>query len=167
MSAPIVATIDVHPSIARSVDAGLLTGGHAHLTRTTAAITRPDPSRTAVDPWRDLDERRHSPDVDFGMRWRTIGSNDERRVSWNRVSGALYATNRDESMVEDLGIFATEAGVTTALPEWGTHHHDPNGLDWVRQQADRRQSPPNSRGRRCDEPDRYENVVVRDLDTRL
>ena len=131
-----MATIDVHPSIARSVDAGLLTGGHAHLTRTTATITRPDPTRTAVDRWRDLDERRHNPDVNFGMRWRTIGSNDERRVSWNRVSGALYATNRDENVVEDLGTFATEAGVTTALPEWGTHHQDPNGLDWVRQQVE-------------------------------
>ena len=136
VSAPIVATIDVHPSIARSVDAGLLTGGHSHLTRTTAAITRPDPIRTAVDRWRDLDERRHSPDVDFGMRWRTAGSGEEWRVSWNRGSGALYATNRDENVVEDLGTFANEAGVTTALPEWGTHHQDPNGLDWVRQQVE-------------------------------
>ena len=50
VSAPIVATIDVHPSIARSVDAGLLTGGHAHGTRTTAAITRPDPIRKAGRP---------------------------------------------------------------------------------------------------------------------
>jgi len=135
LSAPIVATIDVHPSVARSVDAGLLTGGHNHVTRTTAVITRPEPDRTAIDRWRDLDERRQSPDVDYGMRWRTAGSGDEWRVSWNRRSGALYATNRNETVVEDLGTFATEAGVTAALPEWGTHHHNPNGFEWVRQQV--------------------------------
>ena len=106
------------------------------MARCAMSVTRPDPIRTAVDRWGDLDKRRHSPDVDFGMRWRTAGSGEEWRVSWNRGSGELYATNRDESMVEDLGIFATEAGVTTALPEWGTHHHDPNGLDWVRQQVE-------------------------------
>lgn len=135
LDAPIVATIEHHPSIARSVDAGLITTGHNHFTRTTAAITRPDVGATAIDRWRGLDPRRHSPDVDYGMRWSATGSNEQWRVSWNRGSGALYATNRDETIVEDLGTFPTEHDVTAALPEWGTHHHNPAGLDWVRQQV--------------------------------
>lgn len=136
LSAPIVATIDAHPSIARSVDAGLLTAGHKQFTRATAAITRPDPTQTELDRWRSLDERRQSPDVDYGMHWRTADSDERWRVSWNRGSGGLYATNRDETVVENLGTFGTEIDVTAALPEWGTHHRDPNGLDWVRQQTE-------------------------------
>jgi hypothetical protein len=136
LSAPIVATIDAHPSIARSVDAGLLTAGHNQFTRGTAAITRPDPTPTALDRWRSLDERRHSPDVDYGMHWRTGGADEHWRVSWNRGSGALYATNRDETVVEDLATFTSEIDATAALPEWGTHHRDPDGLDWVRQQVE-------------------------------
>ncbi|WP_420451743.1 hypothetical protein [Ilumatobacter sp.] len=135
LNAPIVATIDHHPSIARSVDAGLLTWGHHHLNRSTAAITRPDPEPTALDRWRELGKGRHSPDVDYGMHWRATGSDDTWRVSWNRGSRALYATNRDETIVEDLGTFATEHDVAAALPEWGRHHTDPDGLDWVRQQV--------------------------------
>lgn len=136
LSAPIVATIEAHPSIARSVDAGLLTAGHTHFTRATKTITRPDPTPTALDRWRCLDERRRSPDVDYGMHWRTGGSDERWRVSWNRGSGALYATNRDETVVEDLGTFASEIDVPAALPGWGTHHRDPNGLDWVRTQVE-------------------------------
>ena len=68
-------------------------------------------------------------------------------MSWNRGSGALYATNRDENVVEDLGTFANEAGVTAALPEWGTHHQDPNGLDWVRQQVEPPKIAPKFPGR--------------------
>ena len=136
LSAPIVATIDAHPSIARAVDAGLLTSGHKQFTRSTGAITRPDPTRSALDRWRSIDDRRHSPDVDYGMHWRTADSDEHWRVSWNRGSGALYATNRDETVVDDLGTFASEIDVAAALPEWGTHHRDPNGLDWVRQQVE-------------------------------
>lgn len=91
LSAPIVATIDAHPSVARSVDAGLLTAG---TTGSPERLQRSrDPTQTALDRWRSLDERRHSPDVDYGMRWRAGGSDEHWRVSCNRGSGALYATN--------------------------------------------------------------------------
>ena len=53
------------------------------------AITRPDPEPTALDRWRALDGRRHSPDVDYGMQWRAADSDEAWRVSWNRGSGAL------------------------------------------------------------------------------
>ncbi len=36
---------------------------------------------------------------------------------------------------EDLALGPTlDHNVAAALPEWGTHHRDPNGLDWVKQQ---------------------------------
>lgn len=135
LDAPIVATIDHHPSIARSVDAGLLTAGHKHLTRSTSAITRPTAEPTALDRWRDLDPRRHSPDVDFGMRWRSSGSDDRWRVSWNSGSGVLYATRPDESVIENLGTFADEQAVLSILPDWGSRHGEAGSLDWVHQQV--------------------------------
>ena len=132
LGAPIVATIDVHPSIARSVDAGLLTAGQNRLKRSTTAITQPERERSAVDEWRDLDPRRHSPDVDYGMQWRKSGSHDRWRVSWNTGSGALYVTNIAETKVDNLGTFDTESDVASTLGDWTSQHERPDGLDMVR-----------------------------------
>lgn len=132
LGAPIVATIDVHPSIARSVDAGLLSAGQNRLKRSTTAITQPERARSAVDEWRDLDPRRHSPDVDYGMQWRSSGSDDRWRISWNTGSGALYATNTAEAVVEDLVTLPTQSDVEQALGNWTSRHDHPDGLDWIR-----------------------------------
>lgn len=136
LGAPIVATIDVHPSIARSVDAGLLTASQNRLKRGTAAITQPERERSAVDEWRNLDPRRHSPDVDYGMQWRTAGSDDRWRISWNTGSGALYATNTAQTEVSDLGTFGTESDVTGALGHWMSQHGRANGLGSIRARLD-------------------------------
>ncbi|MEM1334382.1 MAG: hypothetical protein AAGG08_13100 [Actinomycetota bacterium] len=137
LDAPIVTTIDHHPSIARSVDAGLLTAGHRHLTRTTKPITQPTAEPTALDRWRDIDPRRHSPDIDFGMRWRSSDSSDTWRISWNSGSGTLYATNPEESVVEDLGSFLSADDAAARLVGWGQLHRDPAGFDQVRAQLSR------------------------------
>lgn len=126
LGAPVVTTIDVHPAIARSVDAGLLAGGHTLLATTTLT------SLTSRN-------RHHarSPEIDYGMNWRTPNSVDVWRASYDPDARILRAVNRRSEHSIIVGRYDTVADVDRALTGWPEHHNDPDGLGWLHNAAAR------------------------------
>ncbi len=132
LGAPVVATVEVDPSSARAVDAGLFTARNS-LTRATAAITghrvvadEPAPTQATATP---------PPEIDYGMNWQDPTTGDTWRVSYDPGTGTLHAFNNHTWQREPLGQFPDQAAVEVALEGWGTRHRDADGLNWVHEQA--------------------------------
>lgn len=139
-NAPIVATIDHDPDIARTIDAGLLIE-HAH--RIGGMIDRfvGRPLETALDRWRAAKPSRHSPDVDYGMRWQRAGEPERRwRVSWNTGSGDMYAIGDHEGPIIDLAHYETQEAADAAIEDWAYLHRRADGLDRLRTHLDRNET---------------------------
>ena len=124
VNAPVTATIDHDPVIARSVDAGLFIGHHA-LQHATDHLT--DPDRDAPG--------RPEPEIDYGMRWTSATTDGTFRVSYDPGTHQLTATNNATHSTELLGRYDNIESVDRALEGWPQRHDDPNGLDWVQEQV--------------------------------
>ncbi len=128
-NAPVVATVDHEPGIARLVDAGLLIDRAPKLTTALRRLVGA-PAASALDRWRAVQPERNSPDVDYGVSW-TSGRHPDRtwRVSWNSGSGDLYAVDDLDERVVDLGRFATQSDADAAIEDWAYLHRGPHGFD--------------------------------------
>ncbi|MFN3256221.1 MAG: hypothetical protein ACE37B_11030 [Ilumatobacter sp.] len=138
LNAPIVATVDVDPEIARMVDAGLLVArSDLHGRQLDVLHTPGDESATALDRWREAKPGRFSPDVDYGMQWQKAGASDQRwRVSWNIGSGDLYAIDQRDQQVIDIAHFDTQDNADRAIEDWAELHRRPDGLDKLQVRLD-------------------------------
>lgn len=137
LNAPIVATIDLDPEIARMVDAGLLVARSDLHGRQLDALHTPAEPATDLDRWREAKPGRFSPDVDYGVQWQKAGTSDQRwRVSWNIGSGDLYAIDQHDEHVLDLAHFDTQDDADRAIEDWADLHRRPDGLDQLRVRFD-------------------------------
>jgi hypothetical protein len=89
---------------------------------------------TAHQEWLERDLGRRRPDVDFGTTWTRARDDETWRVSWNPATGDLYAVNRTETDIAQLGHYPTEHDVQAALTGWGHLAQQPGALDALRQQ---------------------------------
>ncbi len=137
-NAPIVATVDHEPEIARLVDAGLLIDRAPELTTALRRLVD-TPAASALDRWRAAQPERSSPDVDYGMAWSSERDPDRRwRVSWNSGSGDLYAVDDLDREVVDLGHFVTQSDADAAIEDWAYLHRGPHGFDELRTRISQR-----------------------------
>lgn len=92
---------------------------------------RPDRGTQRLGDWITGLPSRRAIDVDFGHAWRSRGSTDRWRLSWNTGSGELHTVNHRTSTVTVLGVFPNENEVEDSIAGWSKRHDDPNGLAWL------------------------------------
>ena len=133
LNAPIIAIIDLDPDIARIVDAGLLVARSDLHGRQLDNLHQSIEPSSGLDRWRELKPTRYSPDIDYGMRWRSANDPNRRwRVSWNSGSGDLYAVDQHDNNVIDLATFEDQTTANHAIEGWAKLHHRADGLDRLR-----------------------------------
>lgn len=120
IGAPVTGDVNLDPTIARAVDAGLFIG-HRSLRRSTETIT----ARTQEA------QQLRGPDIDYGMRWRSQHHPDTWSISYNTVDQLLHAVNNRTGHTIPLVGYRTTERLEADLDGWATHHADPNGLDWL------------------------------------
>lgn len=78
------------------------------------------------------EQRRRSPEVDFGVWWRDGIYYPTYRVSWIELTGELYAFNQMTNKVEVLGKVKGREAIEKKMKGWVNACGKINSLDWIR-----------------------------------
>ncbi len=121
LGAPVTATVDVDPVIARAVDSGLFIG-HSSLNHAATSITdRPSP-----------DPPTPGPEVDYGMHWTNVHNDHTFRLSFAPDTKELAFVDNTTRERHVVALYDTIADVDAALAGWANAHNNTDaGLDWV------------------------------------
>lgn len=132
LRAPVTATIEPSPQIARAVDAGLFIGKSKQRIAAAAATVADHHTTAPAEP--EIAAPVSQPELDYGYQWRSRHTDDQHRVSYNPGTRILYAINTSTQDIEALGTFQSPGDVDAALDGWADRHATPDGFDWMRTQ---------------------------------
>lgn len=79
-----------------------------------------------------VDERKRSPELDFGVWWRKGTNYPTYRVSWVENTGEVYAVNLQNDDVDILGKVEGRDQVEAALEGWPEYCGPLFGFDWLK-----------------------------------